>query len=214
MKKSFKLLSVIALTAIIAFAGLNCGGGGGGSSDPEITMKTEASYSAFYIVGSGSITIDWGDGAAEDGSLDSNSNYYHDYISEAPRTIRISGTENIAYFECTGVELTSLKLSGCTALEYLSCNYNNLTSLNVSGSTALNELDCSDNELTSLNVSGCTALTYLDCYDNKLNKTALDTLFNDLPIRPSNDGEIYIGENPGAAGEPYSNQKGWTVYYD
>jgi hypothetical protein len=69
-------------------------------------------------------------------------------------------------------------------------------------------------------LSGCTALKYLYCNDNNLNTAALDTLFNDLPTRPSNDGYIYIGDNPGAAEEPYliyigtTVAKGWNVGYN
>jgi len=143
----------------------------------KITMTSHKSGNlVISIAGSGSITIDWGDGTESEehtlslftGSFGREHEYSHHFGASA-RTITITG-ENIAALNIpTQSQLTSLDVSGCRTLTYLQCSYNELISLKISNNNkALAYLYCHDNQLTSLDVSGCTALTKLDCCGNKL----------------------------------------------
>ena len=116
----------------------------------------------------------------------------HRYPNSNPYIITIKG--KIRGFWCYTKHITSLDVSGCRALTSLRCYGNNLTSLDVSKNTALTSLDCGNNSLTSLDISKNTALTYLRCGNNNLSASALNKIFNDLPI---NDGNIYFNDNPG-----------------
>ncbi len=115
-----------------------------------------------------------------------------DILNSNPYIITIKG--KIRGFWCYTKHITSLDVSGCPALTSLRCYGNNLTSLEVSKNTALTSLDCGNNSLTSLDISKNTALTYLRCGNNNLSASALNKIFNDLPI---NDGNIYFNDNPG-----------------
>ena len=115
-----------------------------------------------------------------------------DILNSNPYIITIKG--KIRGFWCYTKHITSLDVSGCPALTSLRCYGNNLTSLEVSKNTALTKLSCGNNSLTSLDISKNTALTYLRCGNNNLSASALNKIFNDLPI---NDGNIYFNDNPG-----------------
>ena len=124
------------------------------------------------------ITIDWGDGNVENANLEtmcdnifSTYGIGHRYPNSNPYIITIKG--KIRGFWCYTKHITSLDVSGCPALTSLRCYGNNLTSLEVSKNTAL---------------------TYLRCGNNNLSASALNKIFNDLPI---NDGNIYFNDNPG-----------------
>jgi len=148
------------------------------------------------MAGSGSVTIDWGDGTKpESFTLTTReAEYYHQYSYSGGRTITITG--NVTYLDCGSCE--TLDISKNTALTHLSC-HGYFKSLDVSKHTALTELsieadltslDVSKNtkleylsvsyyrnltsycNLTSLDVSKCTKLEYLDCSGNNL--TSLD----------------------------------------
>jgi Leucine-rich repeat (LRR) protein len=141
--------------------------------------------------GTGSITINWGDGTQNaTGTLSGSQTYTHSYSGSGARNITITGT--ITYLDCSGNQLTSLDVSGATSLTGLNCSGNPLTSLDVSGTaltrlnvegmgleslsvsgcTNMEELQCQENQLTSLDASGCTALQALYCHENRL--TSLD----------------------------------------
>ena len=109
-------------------------------------------------------------------------------------SLEVSKNTALTSLDCEYNTLTSLDVSKNTALTKLSCGNNSLTSLDVSKNTALTSLDCEYNTLTSLDVSKNTALTYLRCGNNNLSASALNKIFNDLPI---NDGNIYFNDNPG-----------------
>ena len=116
--------------------------------------------------------------------------------------------------QLTNNQLTNLDVSKCTALINLSCRNNKLTSLDVSKCTALIMLYCDRNKLTSLDVSKCTALSILYCSSNQLSASALNSLFNSLPTRKSEDKAIiYCGNNPGfdTCDKTIATKKGWTV---
>jgi Leucine-rich repeat (LRR) protein len=129
-------------------------------------------------------------------------------------SLNVSGCAALTEVRCDDNQLASLDVSGCTALDYLSCSGNQLTSLNVSGFAALFSLWCYNNQLTSLDVSGCPALSSLWCLRNQLSAGALNTLFEALPARSSDDGaNIYIADNPGtdACNRSIASNKGWQI---
>jgi len=161
---------------------------------------SNAETASMLIAGTGSVTIDWGDGResetytlkpyvypeweyAVDHFSSKSYNYGHTYFNGA-YTIKIEG-DNITHFECSakrrtgwglGWGLAGLDVSRSPALQWLSCcdNYY-LTSLDVSKNTALTYLRCSKNELSDLDVSNNIALTLLYCNNNQLTTLNLHT---------------------------------------
>jgi hypothetical protein len=154
-----------------------------------MTMTTSSDNVKIYLAGSGTVTIDWGDGSeiVTSALKEYKSRWFHikneysyGYTSESSRTITITG-ENITHIGCNG-KLTNLDVSQNTELTYLECRFCQLTSLDVSKNTKLSRLICQGNQLTSLDVSNNTVLTGLDCSMNMLknldvsNNTALTRL--------------------------------------
>jgi len=153
-----------------------------------------------YMAGSGTISIDWGNGTGiETHSLKdyepykwSRTPYYEfrqAYSVASVRTITITG-ENITHFRCG--DILSLDVSKNPALKYLyfgmdilhrSERRGKITSLDVSKNLSLTNLYCHNNQLTSLDVSNNPALIVLACNGNKLmnldvsNNTALQALY-------------------------------------
>jgi len=229
---------IAALATVAVFTSCDGGSGSGGSnSSAKIKMTTEqGGYFYFSLAGSGTATVDWGDGS-EKATLTLNENRYgvefsHTYPNATIRTISING-DNITGLSCLGItsldvskntaltslsiysQLTSLDVSKCTALRYLSVS-GPLTSLDVSKNTALTSLTIYDNyQLTSLDVSKNTALTYLGV-SGKLTAAALNALFGTLHSNPGEKRIDIIG-NPGAADcdRSIAERKGWTFanYY-
>ena len=142
---------------------------------PNITLTTmPISDMWFSLAGTGTATIDWGDGTDEkftlsdDGVYWSSCDYSHDYTGiSASRTITITG-KNITEFSSRSGVLTNLELVDCKVLTFLEIDNNQLTSLDASGCTALIELNLWGNQLKNLNVSNLAALVYLDYGDNQL----------------------------------------------
>ena len=150
-----------------------------------ITITAETELVAIYVAGSGTITIDWGDGLEVEERLlfeyndtDWNdkeeseyeySRYYPAGVSS--RTITISG-KNITHLDCSGNLLTELNISKNTTLTYLNCFWNQLTSLDVSKNSKLTFLHCGFNQLTNLDLTKNIELEYLACQGNRL--TSLD----------------------------------------
>lgn len=126
---------------------------------------------SFNVSGSGTATIDWGDGTPHETHVlsDKDSDCKHTYPEKSDRTIIITG-ENITDFSSRWYDysLTSVDVSKNTALERLFCSKNWLTNLDVSKNIALTSLDCSENGLTELDVSANTALWRLDCGENHI----------------------------------------------
>ena len=173
-----------------------------------MTMTTSSDNVKIRLAGSGTFTIDWGDGSQiVKGTLKEykkrwwhKREYSYSYANNSSRTITITG-ENVTHLSSNGNSLTSLDVSKNTALTYLECRFNKLTSLDVSKNTKLLRLICQGNELTSLDVSknvlltglDCsmnslknldmshnTSLTRLSCAGNRLNNAALNNLFGTL----------------------------------
>jgi len=184
-----------------------------------MTMTTEKSgYVEVLVAGSGTFTIDWGDGSAIETEtlLEYNDSwneqyvYNHNYSGTSSRTIIITG-ENITHLICSDNQLTNLDVSKNTLLTLLVCSQNQLTSLDVSKNVALIKLLCRDNQLTNLDVSKNTMLMLLNCNGNQLNTDALNTLFGTLN---SNAGikDFFIRDNPGTktCNRSIATNKGWA----
>jgi len=148
----------------------------------KITMITDVSgeYGGIRMAGTGTITINWGDGTEVetqmlkepvdnwDTFLNTEYSYNHKYSGTSILTIIITG-ENITHFYCRNSQLKSLDVSKNAALTNLICgNGAQLTNLDVSKNAALTNLDCSGNKLTNLDVSKNTMLINLNCEENLL----------------------------------------------
>jgi len=171
MKNLIFYLTVVMITTV-AFETATC------QTAPihkQMTMTTAKSSDVkLNMQGSGTFTIDWGDGSRTEtytfqGDQQNNywDSYVHSYTRASPRTITIIG-EDITHIDCSYNQLTSLDVSKNAALTFLYCSVNELTSLNVDKNIALTVLDCSVNHFTSLDVSKNTALTELGCTNNSL----------------------------------------------
>jgi len=157
---------------------------------PKMTMTTEISgHMGIRMAGSGTVTIDWGDGTEiETHTLQAyfdkwdvplEHRFTHDYPnSTTSHTITII-SDNVTHLSCHGYyQITSLDVSKNTVLEELQCNGNQLTSLDLSKNTKLTFLSCNQNQLKNLDLSKNTMLTVLFCEENLL--TSLDLSKNIL----------------------------------
>ena len=179
-----------------------------------ITMTTRASKVAFYVAGTGDISIEWGDGkrsSMNDGLYNEISQWFwfsHDYSGITAHNIVITGNVTLLYCQhnqltaldvskstaiielrCSNNQLTSLDVSKNTALEELCCDQNQLTTLDVSKNNALESLECNWNQLTRLDVSKNNALTILSIIGNQFTVSTLNDLFRTLPDRIENVNE-------------------------
>ena len=114
------------------------------------------------------VTIDWGDGTRDFGTISSDINHFvHTYSRAETRTITITGN-SVTKLNCPDSHLTSLDVSKNPLLTELHCYNNRLASLDLSKNTALTLLLCNINELTDLDLRANTELTFLSCRDNQL----------------------------------------------
>ncbi len=126
----------------------------------------------FRLSGSGTATVDWGDGSGEERvNLDENKGVVvkHTYPHMSTRAISVNG-ENITAVDCKDSGLTYLDTSKARELTHLDCGDNQLARLDVSNNEALRVLWCNGNQLTTLNLSGNSLLTELYCHNNLLAK--------------------------------------------
>ena len=166
-------------------------------NEEDTTMQFVTAKSglvSFTIAGSGTATIDWGDGSVITVTLVPLEFFIcgHDYSSEVSRTITVTG-KNITYFDCILVRLTNVDVSKNINLKYL---------------------DVSVNKITSLDVSKNIALEYLHCGWNELTNSALNDLFKTLHMNNNErEKKIIIGGNPGTdnCDKSIATNKGWTV---
>jgi hypothetical protein len=170
------------------------------TAEPSMTMTTNGESASFALEGTGTVTIDWGDGSEKETAEiwaqeeDGSPIFFtqRQYPNAKTRTITISGG-NITGLYCQGNE--------------------NMTVLDVSQLTALKLLHCGSGQLTRLDVSKNTALKELMCFHNQFTIAALNDLAGTLH---ENGGEIDISHNPGTADFDTSvaEAKGWFVRYD
>ena len=166
------------------------------------------------------ITVDWGDGWGEEEYVSVKNEYkdedgeievyyeinaQHTYTDgKSSHTVTVRG--KIEYFSVSHCKVTSIDATKCPALEYLYCPENQLTSLDVSKNTALEWLRCDGNQLTSLDVSKNTALEYLDCSYNQFSVSAMNKIYNDLPVVEY--GELACDK---LGNYSIAERKGWMV---
>ena len=183
MKKNFELrakrlclLASIVLVAVIGLAACSSPAGGGDPATQKITMTTtDSGLMSINLLGTGSATIDWGDGASEevtlfasdDWSILSSHAFDHPYSSAAAKTITVTGAVT-GFGSYHNGRASDLNVSGCPGLKLLDCNTEAFTALDLSKNTKLEILDCGNNQLAALNLSKNTALEILDCYNNQL----------------------------------------------
>ena len=188
---------------------IGCGGGSGSSGSrgsAKIKMTTEKGGNfGISLAGSGTATVDWGDGSEKitltlkeiPSDLIYGSRvgawFEHTYQSATIRTITING-DNITALNCMSSELTSLDVSKNTALEYLAVVESQLTNLDLSKNTAL----------SSLKFDLCG-----------LSTAALNALFGTLHGNtiPNQQKTISINDNPGTntCDPSIAERKGWRV---
>ena len=221
---NYLVIVVLAATALFTACNKDKDGKGGG----KITMTTKSDVVIIIMAGSGTVSINWGDGSkiethtlqAPDykyGVWYSSDDYFHvhEYPSASSRRITITG-EDITYLDCSRNQLTELDVSKNSALIILGCNDNKLTRLDMSGLTSLRSFGCSVNQLASLDMSDCTALEKgFSCYSNLLTTSALNALFYSLPPPVQSGSVIVIYDNPGAydCNRRIAENKGWRVDY-
>jgi len=154
-----------------------------------MTMTTSSDNVKIRLAGSGTVTIDWGDGSEIITSTlkEYKSRWWHKrefsfkYANASSRTITITG-ESITHLGCngnknSGLDVSSLDVTNNPALTFLECLSCQFTSLDVSNNPALRYLEirfC--NQLTSLDVSKNTKLSRLICQGTGL--TSLDVSNN------------------------------------
>ena len=135
------------------------------------------------LIGSDSVTIDWGNGRVDNFVLGVNDTLkFPPIYSDTSAYAMIIVGKGLKIIDFSWCKLASLDISRCTKLEHLTCYSNRLTSLDVSKNTALISLFCGGNQLTNLDVSKNTALKDLFCSWNQLttleigNNTVLEAL--------------------------------------
>ena len=180
-----KKIVVNVLTAILLMViCIGCGGGG-----DRMRMTVEGSGEVrIFLRGSGTATIDWGDGSdrtTHELNNDWGTEFSKVYARSGRHTITITGNDIIGLqvggltsldvrrnpklmrLQISG-PLTSLDLSNNTALTSLEIWGSQLTSLDLRNNTALGFLRVHDSQLTSLDLSRNTALTGLNLESNQL----------------------------------------------
>jgi len=184
------MLKSVALLLLLAGSFISCERDGFDddiNADPVITMTIYGLFADVYMKGTGTATIDWGDGWKSTYTLYPDEEYVynggskgltyfsHSYDNEAFRTIRIFG-KNITSCEFRN-QITTLILSENASLGNLSCS--SIMSLTINKNTRLKSLFCGgtlNNRLASLDVSQCAGLEWLRCLGGRL--TGLDVSQN------------------------------------
>jgi Leucine-rich repeat (LRR) protein len=227
--KFFYIIAIAATVMFTANASVLASG--------QITLNFNyAGKVTLGLAGSGTATIDWGDGSrVETVALKfSPVPFYHNYSGATPRTITING-ESIRGIICTDMQITAIDVSKCPSLSILDCSRNNITSLNLSNNLLLRHLTCthnklstidvskitwiahircSHNQITSLDFSNNVAIKSLYCDHNQLNSAAMEKFLTSLHSNTINGGKaIYISDNPGltSAVSGLARQTGWTI---
>ena len=213
MKTLLKKLPLFCVAVLTAAVLSSCSGGDGpgtprssNTATPQnstrvilISTPFEGVIPAFSLAGSGTATIDWGDGSSPQsvelkeltldnyGQIDEKHYIAHTYAEgSGKKTIKVTGT-------ITGIDsgntaaVTAIDVTAMPTLKYLDLYDEKLTALDVSQNTALTWLRCPFNAITSLNLSANTALTRLTCQNNAL--VRLDVSKNTALT------ELYCGNN-------------------
>ncbi len=176
---------------------------GENNSNPSWSVELTAEYEStdshgskfgVELAGTGTVTIDWGDGtvleniqmpelkelkkkesdAGHEWYKYEGAEYTHPYDKVGSYSVKISGQggDMTLLRLQKKADFSSVVLNHCDRLQRFNCFDTKLTSLDLSGCTQLKWLECSENQLTSLDVSECTPLDLLACSYNEL--TSLD----------------------------------------
>jgi hypothetical protein len=160
--------------------------------DGKINMVTQAEGEvAFRLFGSGTASVDWGDGSkktvlmlTEDEGVEAS----HSYTTASSHNISINGetikgldakknslvyidmsnNEELTLLDVSNNRLSRLDVSNNSMLKILWCNNNQLTALDLSHNKQLTHLYSHKNLLSELNLSNNPALTRLNCSQNQL----------------------------------------------
>lgn len=117
-------------------------------------------------------------------SLDVNNLLHLQYLwcnNNSLTSLNVSNLSQLIELNCSENNLTSLNASNLSQLIELDCGYNPISSLNVNNDLQLESLNCGYNSLSSLKVSNLTQLKYFRCQSNNFSKSALDSIFCQLP---------------------------------
>jgi len=210
--KVFYLFAAILLSGVMFSCGETIPGDENGSSSGgnnnlktgQIEMKVypDTKNKVAFWSDPQKATIDWGDGTIDELTPNGVGKFFtHEYSNQNLRTI-IVNTE----------KMTLLGVGDATEVK-INCQFQELKFGNC---TDLKSIGCSECALTVLDVNKCTSLTILWCSYNKLSTSALNSLFNSLPKRKSEDEAIIkCYENPGSetCDETIAEKKGWYVNY-
>ena len=182
---------------------------------PQMTLTLDKSgIVSLGISGSGSISINWGDGSAIQTTniYGNNTNFTHS--GNGTRTITVAGL-NIMRLDCSDNQVSNMNINEISTLTHLYCNDNVLTSLDVSGNSSLVLLLCNNNNLTYLNVNANTSLSVLNCSYNNMQSSALNSLLSFLHVNNISGGKTVILNNNTGVASPQSLtnaiSKGWEV---
>ena len=172
------IFQLITVAVILIVFGSACG-----KEDLEshVTMIVKTGYAEVYkatkilLAGSGTVSIDWGDGTDSEKHMLSAYNdidwvmseslflCYHEYPKASTYTITMNGG-NITHLQCWNGGMSSLDVSGMTQLKRLDCGLNPISSLDVRKNTKLESLSCGHNWLlTNLVVSDNPELISVIC---------------------------------------------------
>jgi hypothetical protein len=179
-----------------------CGGGSGSTNstntiqatkpaivEQSIKIITDNKEVRLGLMGSGTATVDWGDGSAKETlELSEYTAFVREFPDENFRTITVSGKD----------------------ITVFSCIWGALSVLDVRRNPMLTELSLKVNQLETLDLTQNTALKYVDIKANQFTAAALNELFGTLH---SNGGTINIAYNPGTddCNKSIAEAKGWTV---
>ena len=121
-----------------------------------------------HLIGSGTATIDWADGAA-------------------PQTVTLSASGvTCERANTAGVEKQILIYGGDGVTQM---NVTTLVSdLRLSSNKNLTHLRCSNTGLQTIRLGNCAALKYVDCSRNQLSFAVFEALIDALPTYPANSG--------------------------
>ena len=137
-------------------------------------------------------------------------------------SLDVSKNPKLSKLVCSSIGLTnnhnklsSLDVSNCTNLVYLNCSDLGLTSLTINNCTKLEQLYCSSNQLTSLDINECINLFELYCHDNKFTDSAMNSIYNSLPDRNTNEtaGIIRLNRKDAQGNTTIALNKNWEIEY-
>jgi len=169
----------------------------------QMTMTSLSEKVSISLVGTGTATINWGDGTESliCENIEDIDDYKHTYLDVFAHTITITG-EKITGLKTYKNQLTELDVSGNATLTELECWFNQLTTLDVSKNTALTWLDCSFNQLTALNVRKNTALEWLFCDNNQITEldVSKNTMLENLDCRDNQLTALDVSNNTALTG--------------